>query len=220
MARDLSSLRESYQTKGLRRADLAADPIVQFERWWDAWLATEPYDAAACVLSTADERGRPSARYVLCRGVDAAGFAIYTNLSSRKSQEIEANPRAALVFGWLELARQVRFEGPVSLVADEVADAYWASRPRGSQLGAWASDQSEVVADRDELTRYQREAEDRFGVGADDPPIPRPPYWGGYRVGVDRAEFWQGQPSRLHDRFRYRRSDDDSAHWVIDRLAP
>lgn len=220
MARDLGSLRESYQTKGLRRSHLAADPMMQFEQWWDAWLATEPYDAAACILATADERGWPSARYVLCRGVDAAGFVVYTNFTSRKSEEIEANPRAALVFGWLELARQVRIEGPVSLVGEDVADAYWATRPRSSQLGAWASDQSEVLADRDELARHLQDAESRFGLSEAGGPIPRPPYWGGYRVGVDRAEFWQGQPSRLHDRFRYRRADDDQAGWVIDRLAP
>ena len=217
MSRDLSHLRERYEREGLRRADLAADPITQFEGWWDRWLATEPYDAAACVLATVGPEGRPAARFVLCRAVDAAGFVIYTNQTSRKGRDLAGHPHAALTFGWLELSRQVRIEGPVSLVAEAEADAYWATRPRGSQLGAWASDQSEVISGRDELERHQADAEARFGAGDDGDPIPRPPTWGGYRVGVDRAEFWQGQPNRLHDRFEYRRTADG---WQIDRLSP
>ena len=219
MSRDLSQLRENYQRVGLRRADLAPDPITQFEGWWDAWLATEPYDPAACVLATAGADGQPSARVVLCRGVDQRGFVIYTNQTSRKGHELAANPRAALTFGWLDLARQVRVEGPVSHVDDAESDAYWASRPRGSQIGAWASDQSAVVADRAELDRSQAGVEARFGV---DPakPVPRPPWWGGYRIGVARAEFWQGQPDRLHDRFVYVRSDEAPERWEIERLSP
>lgn len=220
MTRDLSHLRETYQTAGLRRADLAADPISQFEAWWDAWVATAPIDAAACVVATADAGGRPSVRYVLCRGVDERGFAFYTNQESRKGSELAANPWAAMTFGWLELARQVRIEGPVSLVSDEEADAYWASRPRGSQIGAWASDQGEVVDGRAELDQHQRDAEEQFGGADGDQPIPRPPHWGGYRIAVDRAEFWQGQPNRLHDRFQYRRSPGSPTGWQIDRLAP
>lgn len=217
MARDLSTLRESYQRAGLRRADLAADPVAQFERWWDEWQATDPYDAAACVLATVDPAGQPAARYVLCRGFDADGFVVYTNQASRKARDLEANPRASVLFGWLELARQVRIEGPVSMVDDATADAYWASRPRGSQIGAWASAQSEPVADRAALDAQQEEAEARFGADPDGPPIPRPPHWGGYRVAIDRIEFWQGQPNRLHDRFEYRRSGDA---WTIARLSP
>lgn len=217
MSRDLSHLREQYERAGLRRADLAADPLDQFERWWDQWLATDPYDAAACVLATVGADGRPSARYLLCRGVDATGFVIYTNQSSRKGRDLAAHPHAALTFGWLELSRQVRIEGPVSRVDDAEADAYWATRPRGSQLGAWASDQSEVISGRDELDRHQTDAEARFGPGDVGDPIPRPPNWGGYRIGVDRAEFWQGQPNRLHDRFEYRRI---AAGWEINRLSP
>ncbi len=219
MSRDLSHLREQYQRAGLRRHDLAADPITQFERWWDQWAATDPYDGAACVLATADGDGRPSARYVLCRGVDEAGFVVYTNQTSNKARELAANPRASLVFGWLALERQVRIEGPVSLVTDAEADAYWTSRPRVSQLGAWASDQSEVVADRAELERQLREAEERFGGPDADTAVPRPPEWGGYRIGVERAEFWQGRPGRLHDRFEYR-CPPSGGRWLIDRLAP
>jgi pyridoxamine 5'-phosphate oxidase len=218
--RDLSTLREQYQAAGLHRADLADDPVTQFERWWDQWLATSPYDPAACLLATADAHGRPSARFVLCRGVDADGFVIYTNQQSRKARDLEANPQGSLTFGWLEVARQVRVEGPVSMVDDATADAYWATRPRGSQLGAWASDQSEVVANRAELDRHLDDIEARFGGAHGTEPIPRPPYWGGYRVGVRRAEFWQGRPDRLHDRFEYRPSSADPTGWQIDRLAP
>lgn len=218
MARDLSSLRESYERAGLRRADLAADPIAQFEQWWDEWAATEPYDPAACVLATASPDGQPSARFVLCRGFDADGFVVYTNQASRKGADLAANPKAALTFGWLELSRQVRVEGAVTVVDDATADAYWASRPRGSRIGAWASDQSRPVADRAELDRRQAEAEARFGVTDDGLPIERPPYWGGYRIGIGRIEFWQGQPNRLHDRFEYRPTGDGG--WAVARLAP
>lgn len=217
MARDLSDLRESYQRVGLRRADLAADPITQFERWWDDWKATDPYDPAACVLATVDAEGQPSARWLLCRSFGLDGFVVYTNQQSRKARDLTASPKASLVFGWLELARQVRIEGPVAVVDDATADAYWASRPRGSQIGAWASAQSEPVADRDELDRSQAAAEERFGTDESGPPIPRPPHWGGYRIGLDRMEFWQGQPNRLHDRFEYR---PDGDAWQITRLSP
>ncbi|WP_426574749.1 pyridoxamine 5'-phosphate oxidase [Aquihabitans sp. McL0605] len=217
MTRDLSDLRESYQRAGLRRADLAADPVTQFESWWDAWRRTDPYDAAACVLATVGADGQPSARYVLCRSFDADGFVLYTNQHSRKAADLAANPRGALVFGWLELARQVRIEGPVEVVDDATADAYWASRPRGSQIGAWASAQSEPVADRAVLDRQQAEAEARYGTDPAGEPIPRPAHWGGYRVGIDRMEFWQGQPDRLHDRFEYRRQ---GGAWEITRLSP
>lgn len=220
MSRDLGQFRESYERGVLCRADLADDPVVQFERWWDEWRSVPRYDAAACVLATAGATGVPTARYVLCRGFDADGFEIYTNQESRKARDLRANPRAALVFGWLDDDRQVRVEGPVTQIDEETADAYWASRPRGSQLGGWASDQSEVLADRAELERHLADAVERFGDEDGGEPIRRPPYWGGYRVGMDRVEFWQGRPDRLHDRFEYHRNSTDATRWVIDRLSP
>ncbi|MCU1497851.1 MAG: pyridoxamine 5-phosphate oxidase [Acidimicrobiales bacterium] len=221
MSRDLGSFREAYQRGVLRRADLAPDPVTQFEQWWDQWMSKPHYDAAACVLATTGSTGVPTARYVLCRRFDQDGFEIYTNQESRKARDMRANPRAALVFGWLEDDHQVRVEGPVTLVDDETADAYWASRPRGSQLSGWASDQSEVLADREELERHRDEALERFGGSEEHgDPIPRPPHWGGYRIGIDRMEFWQGRPDRLHDRFLYHRDPADHTRWQIDRLSP
>ena len=217
----MSHLREQYRKRGLRRVDLAADPITQFERWWDEWIEADPYDAAACVLATADEDGRPAARYVLCRGVDDRGLVFYTNQHSAKARQLAVNPRAALVFGWLEVGRQVRIEGPVSQVDRGEADVYWATRPRGSQIAAWASDQSAALVDRRELDTQFADAVARFGGDPEGgPPIVRPPHWGGFRVAVERAEFWQGSTDRLHDRFVYRRSLSDPRTWVIDRLAP
>jgi pyridoxamine 5'-phosphate oxidase len=215
--RDLSQLRESYQRAGLRRADLEPDPIAQFTRWWDEWAATDPYDPAACVLATVDADGQPHARWLLCRSFDARGFTFYTNQQSPKAADLEATPRASLVFGWLELARQVRIEGTVSMVDAAEADEYWAQRPRGHQLGGWASPQSSPVADRGELERLEAEAAARFGGADGDRPVPRPPHWGGYRLSPERIELWQGQPNRLHDRFEYRRVDGT---WVLGRLAP
>jgi pyridoxamine 5'-phosphate oxidase len=214
VTRDLTHLRENYQRAGLRRGDLDADPIVQFTRWWDEWTATEPYDPAACVLATVDPDGQPAARWLLCRGFDADGFTFYTNQSSPKGEQLAANPRATLVFGWLELARQVRVEGAVAKVDDDEADEYWSQRPRGHQLGAWASPQSTPVADRAELDRRQDDVEARF---TDESLVPRPPHWGGYRLVPNRIEFWQGQPNRLHDRFEYRM---EAGSWLLRRLAP
>jgi pyridoxamine 5'-phosphate oxidase len=210
----LAARRENYQRTGLRRADLADDPVTQFEQWFDTWLSTEPYDGNAVVLATADPAGRPSARYVLLKGVSSDGFVFYTDRLSRKGEELTANAVAALCFGWLDLNRQVRVEGPVAEVSAEESDAYFASRPRGSQLGAWASEQSRVLADRQELEDRLAEVTRRFGDGD----VPRPPNWGGYRLRPDAVEFWQGRTDRLHDRFRYCR--DEAAGWRIERLSP
>lgn len=220
MSRDLGHLREHYVAGTLRRDDLAADPIAQFERWWDEWLAADRYDPAACVLATADADGRPSARFVLCREFDADGFVIYTNLESRKAADLAANPHASLVFGWLDQDRQVRVEGDAALLDDATVDAYWSSRPRGSQLGAWASSQSAVIEGRTTIEARLAEAEARYGAGDDGPPVPRPPYWGGYRVSIERVEFWQGRPDRLHDRFAYRRDESVPGGWAVERLSP
>jgi pyridoxamine 5'-phosphate oxidase len=166
------------------------------------------------VLATVDARGIPSARVVLLRGLDSGGFIFYTNMQSRKAREMQANPYVALVFYWQKLERQVRIEGKIEHTSDDVADAYFRTRPRGSQLGAWASPQSETLASRAELEARIAEMEARFGEG----PIPRPPFWGGYRVVPARIEFWQGRVSRLHDRFCYQRQEGDV--WTITRLAP
>ncbi|NLD77815.1 MAG: pyridoxamine 5'-phosphate oxidase [Acidimicrobiales bacterium] len=217
----MGHFREDYTVSSLRRVDLAEDPVLQFQRWWDDWTAVDRYDAAACVLATATPDGRPSARYVLCRSFGERGFDIYTNLASRKGRELSANPHGAIVFGWLEANRQVRIEGVVDELEPDVVDDYWRSRPRGSRIGAWASDQSRILSDRDELDRRAAAMAEEFGADPAldaDHPVPRPNDWGGYRLVPESYEFWQGRPDRLHDRFLYVRGADGS--WSIDRLAP
>jgi len=211
---NLDDLRREYTQRGLREEDLAADPFTQFGAWFDEVAQADIREPNAMTLATATPDGRPSARMVLLKGVDARGFVFYTNHESRKGNELTANPRAALVFFWVQLERQVRVEGRVERVSDEESDLYFASRPEGSQLGAWASQQSAVLPDRGPLEARYEEMRARY----EGHEIPRPPFWGGYRVVPEAVEFWQGRVNRLHDRLRYRHQDDGS--WVIERLSP
>jgi pyridoxamine 5'-phosphate oxidase len=199
----------------LRETDVDTNPLRQFRRWFDEAQAAEVVEPDAMFLATATPDGRPSGRVVLLRGFDERGFVFFTNYESRKGQELVTNPRAALVFFWDALDRQVRVEGRVERTSSAESDAYYKTRPRGSQIGAWASPQSAMLPGREALDRKVAEAEARF-AGLDT--VPRPLHWGGFRVAPDVIEFWQGQPSRLHDRLRFQRQGDGT--WLMQRLAP
>jgi pyridoxamine 5'-phosphate oxidase len=213
MSTSPADLRREYTRRGLTEADADADPLRQFRFWFDQALAAGALDANAMVLATATPDGRPSARVVLLKEISERGFAFFTNYRSRKGRELAANPYAALNFNWPELERQVRAEGTVEMMTAAESDAYFRTRPRDSQLGAWASPQSEPLADRAELEARLAEVAARF-AGVE---VPRPPHWGGYRLVPEAVEFWQGRPGRLHDRLLYTRT---SGGWRRQRLAP
>jgi pyridoxamine 5'-phosphate oxidase len=212
---DLGALRREYGDRGLDVSDLAPDPIVMFRRWFDDTVAAGLHEPNAMVVTTVSAEAQPSARMVLLKGVDEQGFVFYTNYESRKGHDLEANPAVSLLFPWHELQRQVRVEGTASRVSRAESEAYFASRPRGSQLGAWASPQSGEVSSRAELDELYAGAEERF---AGENAVPLPPGWGGFRVRPETVEFWQGRKGRMHDRLVYHR--EDGTGWSTARLAP
>ena len=203
------------QTASLTKLAADRDPIEQFDRWLKelSHHGVSELDTISMTLATADENGQPSARIVLLKSYDHRGFVFYTNYHSRKGRELDQNSRVSLLFYWPAVARQVRIEGKVEKVSQEESDQYFASRPLGSRIGAWASEQSRPVENRELLEKRFEEFSEKFGDN-----VPRPPHWGGYRVKPATIEFWQGRDNRLHDRLRYSRQDDGS--WLIERLAP
>jgi pyridoxamine 5'-phosphate oxidase len=229
----IADIRRDYSTGELRRADLDSNPMAQFNSWfatasaggrwrkigialfklWHAILGHSPADVNAMVLATVDKSGRPSTRHVLLKGVDERGFIFFTNHDSRKGLELAENPNAALTFYWPDLERQVCVAGMVEKISREATEAYFKSRPRGSRLATWASNQRDAVADRAALDAKWRDAAAKFPGD-----VPLPPNWGGYVLKPERIEFWQGRPSRLHDRFCFTRQPDNS--WKLERLAP
>lgn len=214
ISRSIARLGRPHEERPLNESDVAADPFTHFGAWMDAALDAGLAFPNAMTLATASPDGRPSARTVLLKGFDERGFVFFSNYESSKGKELGSNPRAALVFYWFELERQVRITGRVDRVSERESDEYFASRPPGSRISAWASRQSEVIEDRSALERAAAEVRSRYAAGD----IPRPPHWGGYRLTPDEVEFWQGRADRLHDRLRYSR--DAKGGWLLERLSP
>jgi pyridoxamine 5'-phosphate oxidase len=214
MNKNIADIRKDYQLQTLLETDIAADPFTQFNIWWDEAIKSELSEVNAMTLATASLTGMPSARIVLLKSVTDAGFVFFTNYNSNKGKELEQNPHASLVFFWKELERQVRITGKVEKVTIHESDAYFASRPVGSRIGAWASPQSNVISSREIIENNILQYQKQFGSGE----INRPSHWGGYIVKPTVIEFWQGRSNRLHDRLRYTKPDNGS--WKIERLAP
>ncbi len=210
---EIANIRTEYRQKALSEEDVKADPIEQFSTWWREALQSDIYEVNAMTLATADGDGRPLARIVLLKGFDKDGFVFFTNYESIKGQDIATNPLACLLFFWKELERQVRIEGAVEKISEAESDAYFHSRPEGSRIGAWASPQSRPIESRELLESRYLDLSEQY-KGKD---IPRPPHWGGYIVRPYKIEFWQGRPSRLHDRILFTRHENA---WKIERLAP
>ncbi len=209
----IADIRKDYQLKSLSEHEVDSNPITQFSVWWNEAVQSDIVEVNAMALSTVTAAGKPSSRIVLLKGYDEQGFVFFTNYSSDKGQQISQNHFAALLFFWKELERQVRIEGVVTKVSEEESDAYFNSRPVGSRLGAWASPQSQKIADREVLNKELIKFTEQFT----EEPIPRPAHWGGYRVKPTKIEFWQGRSNRLHDRILYEQGNDN---WQISRLAP
>ncbi|GAA2061535.1 pyridoxamine 5'-phosphate oxidase [Streptomyces albiaxialis] len=207
-------MRAHYRAEGLAERDLAPDPYQQFARWFEQAADSGLHEPNAMVVSTADAEGRPSSRTVLLKQYDERGFVFFTNYGSRKGRDLEANPYASLLFPWHGIARQVIVSGPAERTGRDETAAYFRTRPHGSQLGAWASEQSSPVASREELDATYARLADRYPEGED---VPAPPQWGGFRVRAEAVEFWQGRENRLHDRLRYVLTD---GKWTVERLCP
>lgn len=214
MKSDLASIRNDYLQKSLSKNDVAVNPLDQFEHWFEEATAAEINEPTAMNLSTVSENGRPSGRIVLLKGINDSAFQFYTNYESQKAQDLALNPFAALTFFWPELERQIRIEGKVEKLSEPTSESYFSSRPWDSQIGAWASPQSQVIENRDFLEENFEKVKEKY-EGRE---VPRPSNWGGYQLVPDRFEFWQGRSSRLHDRIIYRLSND--GEWIIERLAP
>ncbi|MEM7514520.1 MAG: pyridoxamine 5'-phosphate oxidase [Bacteroidota bacterium] len=214
MERKIADIRKDYTLHELSENEVASDPILQFNGWFQEAVEAKVNEPNAMSLGTAVD-GQPSVRIVLLKGIDEKGFRFYTNYQSAKGEQLKQNPKAALTFFWPELERQVRIEGVVEKLADEASDTYYNSRPKGSRVGAWSSPQSQVIPDREVLEERVQEYSQKFENTEE---VPRPDFWGGYVLRPTMVEFWQGRPSRLHDRIRYRLSEDKS--WIIERLAP